>query len=145
MATSSILGGEHAPMQPRGTDIDALGPSDTSDSGSDVQTDLNRSALPDDDSEGAIPMVHDSDSTSTGTGERASADPTTRGTDTDILPDRIGIVPADALDAAVSIDDPEAVSVEELAATEDDGSDEADEDEDDAGDDDGAAAGRGRA
>jgi len=36
MSNSSILGGEHAPHHPAGTDVDALGPSDTSDSGSDV-------------------------------------------------------------------------------------------------------------
>ena len=148
MATSSILGGEHAPRQPRGTDVDALGPSDSSDSGSDVQTDLNRSALPDAASEGAIPIVHGTDSDAAGTGERASADPTSHGLDdADILPDRIGTVPADALDAAVSIDDPEAVSVEDLAATQDgdeDENDDDDDDDDDDGDDD-DATGRDRA
>ncbi|MDB5733136.1 MAG: hypothetical protein JWQ03_3031 [Variovorax sp.] len=142
MATSSILGGERAPEQPRGTDVDALGPSDSSDSGSDVQTDRNRSALPDEGSEGAFPIAHGSDTDRSGTGERASADSVAPETDADILPDRIGTVADDALDAAVSIDDPEATSVEDLATTDDelDGEETDDEGE---GDDD-AAAGRAR-
>ncbi len=131
MATSSILGGDHAPTHPRGTDVDALGPSDTSDSGSDVQSDRNRAAIGDD-AEGAFPIAHGSDSDAAGTGERASADPAAPDEDRDILPDRIGTDPTDALDAAVSIDDPTAASVDELAATQDD---ENDEDEDGEGDD----------
>ncbi|MEJ7687364.1 MAG: hypothetical protein WKG52_10435 [Variovorax sp.] len=123
MAASSILGGDHAPSHPPGTDVDALGPSDTSDSGSDVQTDGNRLAIGEA-SEGAFPIAHGSDSDAAGTGERASADPAAPDEDRDILPDRIGMDPTDALDAAVSVDDPTAASVDELAATEDDGTDE---------------------
>jgi hypothetical protein len=37
MAHSSILGADRAPSQAQGRDLEALGPSDTSDSGSDVQ------------------------------------------------------------------------------------------------------------
>jgi hypothetical protein len=37
MATGSILGGAPEPGKPRGRDADALGPSDSSDSGSDVR------------------------------------------------------------------------------------------------------------
>ena len=37
MSHSSILGGERAPQQARGRDAETLGPSDTSDSGSDIQ------------------------------------------------------------------------------------------------------------
>src|SRR5512139_2784267 len=37
MAQSSILGGNAAPSRPRGTGTDLLGPSDSSDTGSDVQ------------------------------------------------------------------------------------------------------------
>ena len=37
MARSSITGGERAPQQAKGRDTDTLGPSDTSDSGSDIQ------------------------------------------------------------------------------------------------------------
>jgi hypothetical protein len=120
MSNSSILGGEHAPAYPAGTDVDALGPSDTSDSGSDVQTERNHSALPDEGAEGAFPLSHAGSSDAGGTGERASAEAAAPDTDADILPDRIGTVPQDAMDAAVSIDDPAAASVEELAASEDD-------------------------
>ena len=93
MARSSILGGTRAPAEPAGKDVDALGPSDSSDSGSDVQTDLNRSALPERDSEGAFPIEHGSTSDAAGTGERASADPAAPMTDADLLPDRTGILP----------------------------------------------------
>ncbi|MEJ8859786.1 hypothetical protein WKW79_34895 [Variovorax robiniae] len=120
MSNSSILGGEHAPTHPAGTDVDALGPSDTSDSGSDVQTERNHSALPDEGAEGAFPISHDSSSDAGGTGERASAEADAPDTDADILPDRIGTVPQDAMDVALSIDDPAPASVEELAASEDD-------------------------
>ncbi|MDM0111384.1 hypothetical protein QTI66_04440 [Variovorax sp. J22R133] len=117
MSNSSILGGEHAPTYPGGTDIDALGPSDSSDSGSDVQSDRNRSALPDDGAQGALPISHDSSSDAAGTGERASAQADAPASDADVMPDRIGIVPRDAMDAAVSIDDPAAAAVHELAAS----------------------------
>lgn len=90
MTESSITGGTPAPAQPAGRDIDALGPSDSTDSGSDVQTDRNRAALPDEASEGAIPVQHGSDTDASGTGERASADPTEVASDADILPDRLG-------------------------------------------------------
>ena len=68
MATSSILGGKRAPADPKGKDVDALGPSDSSDSGSDVQTDRHRTALPDEGSEGAYPIAHDSTTDAAGTG-----------------------------------------------------------------------------
>ncbi|MET0918411.1 MAG: hypothetical protein ABWY07_08330 [Burkholderiales bacterium] len=123
MANSSILGGDHAPAYPRGTDTDALGPSDSSDSGSDVQVDLGRSAMPDEGSEGALPIAHHGSSDAAGTGERGAADGRDVDEGADILPDRIGTVPDDALDAAISIDDPGAASVEELAVSEDDEND----------------------
>ncbi|MDM0022700.1 hypothetical protein [Variovorax saccharolyticus] len=119
MANSSILGGARAPARPKGTEVDALGPSDSSDSGSDVQTDLHRAALPDAASEGALPIAHDSTSDAAGTGERASADPSGPRADADVLPDRLGVVPQDALDVAVSLDDPDAAALDELAAGED--------------------------
>jgi hypothetical protein len=124
MSNSSILGGEHAPTYPLGTDVDALGPSDTSDSGSDVQFDRHHSALPDEGSEGAFPIPHHSSSDASGTGERAAAQSDAPRTDADVLPDRIGTVPQDALDAALSIYDPAVASVEELAASEDGDDDE---------------------
>jgi len=92
MATSSILGGERPPMEPAGTDVDSLGPSDSSDSGSDVRTAHERSAIPDDAAEGAIPIAHDSSTDAAGTGERASADAPPTQPDADILPDSMGIV-----------------------------------------------------
>ncbi|MGK6306839.1 hypothetical protein [Variovorax sp. DT-64] len=131
MATSSILGGEHAPAEPRGTDVDSLGPSDTSDSGSDVQTDRSRSAIPEEGSEGALPISHGTDTDSTGTGERASADPTAAPDDADILPDRIGTVPYDVGEVTDAVDDPTAATVGELAEDTDDAGngDENDEEE----------------
>ena len=119
MSNSSILGGTPAPRHPQGTDVDALGPSDSSDSGSDVATDLNRSVLPDEGSEGAFPIAHGTSADAAGTGERASADPTERGQDADILPDRIGRVPPGARDLMGDVDDPDAHAVEDLAVDED--------------------------
>ena len=37
MATSSILGGDRVPRRPGGTDVASLGPSDSTDSGSDTR------------------------------------------------------------------------------------------------------------
>ncbi|SFM10278.1 hypothetical protein [Variovorax sp. OV329] len=118
MANSSILGGARAPTVPSGKDIDSLGPSDTSDSGSDVQVDGNRSALPDEGSEGALPIAHDSTGDAAGTGERASADSKSPELDADLLPDRTGVIPpsggrddAEDLDAPapedLAVDDPD--------------------------------------
>ena len=116
MATSSILGGQRAPVQPGGTDVDALGPSDSSDSGSDVQTDRNRAVLPDESAEGALPIAHGSTTDAAGTGERASADPAAPRDDADVLPDRVGALPPGT---SGEIDDPGAASADELASEED--------------------------
>jgi hypothetical protein len=73
MAYSSILGAEVAPAQPAGRDADVLGPSDSSDSGSDAVGTAEAHA----------------DSDSRGTGERgvvAGSDAREGG---DILPDRV--------------------------------------------------------
>lgn len=131
MAKSSILGGEHAPSRPRGTDVDALGPSDSSDSGSDVQTDRNRTAMPDESAEGALPIAHGTDTDAAGTGERASADPAAPVEDADILPDRIGTVPFDVGEVTDAVDDPAAASAGELAEDEErlDGEGEDDDEE----------------
>jgi hypothetical protein len=127
MSHSSILGGERAPQQARGRDAETLGPSDTSDSGSDIQgatrlkTDAEEGELG-----GATPVSNDSDSDSMGTGERAEAVPEGARDGADISPDRIARS-KDALDSAESItgnDD----SIEALADDTDDGSDEDDED-----------------
>jgi hypothetical protein len=131
MATSSILGGDYPPMEPKGTDVDSLGPSDTSDSGSDVRTSRERSAIPEDAAEGAVPVAHESSSDAEGTGERASADAPPVEPDADILPDRIGIVPGSGADMTASADQEDAGMPDELA-------DEAREPEDDEGSDRGA-------
>lgn len=111
MATSSILGGNPAPAEHAGADIDALGPSDSSDTGSDVQTDRHRSALPEEAAEGAWPVEHGSTTDSSGTGERASADPAPPQADSDILPDRVGQFPPGTAGAAQDAQDatPEAL------------------------------------
>jgi len=126
MSQSSILGGERAPKQAKGRGADVLGPSDTSDSGSDIhgasrlKTDAEEGELG-----GATPVETDSDSDSGGTGERASAVPDRTRDGADIGPDRIARS-KDALDSAVSIEDGDD-SIEALA---DDESDEESEEED---------------
>jgi|UniRef100_UPI00403A489A hypothetical protein len=87
MATSSILGGEHTPVKPKGTDAESLGPSDSSDSGSDASGD-NRGAA-----EGGLETP----------------------TNADILPDRVGVLPDAASEVEGSVDDPEALSAQDLA------------------------------
>lgn len=100
MARSSISGGERTPAQPSGRDIDSLGPSDSSDTGSDVQGERRMPTRPDQPDEmGAIPAPRGSDSDALGTGERGSAtgqagDPPDDAAD--ILPDRV--VDADDVD-----------------------------------------------
>jgi hypothetical protein len=87
MAHSTILGAERAPQTPSGHDIDALGPSDTSDSGSDVQGTLDFEADGDLLAIGGL----SSDTDAEGTGERASAIASERvHPGADIAPDRIG-------------------------------------------------------
>jgi hypothetical protein len=92
MATSSILGADRAPSQAKGRDVEALGPSDTSDSGSDVQGELDLAAPTDLDDTvfGTVqPGLH-SDSDSGGTGERGAALPDEDAREgSDILPDRV--------------------------------------------------------
>ena len=111
MARSSILGASHAPTQAPGRDGAALGPSDGSDSGSDVA------------------MTGDSDST--GTGERASAIPDEDIREAmDITPDRITATPGtdEAADASLS---PAATgrSARSVASETDDWEEDADEEE----------------
>lgn len=73
MAKSSINGVERADTIPAGRDTDALGPSDSSDSGSDVQ--------------GIAEPGSDTDAA--GTGERASVTPQQTVSNRDVLPDRV--------------------------------------------------------
>ncbi len=126
MSHSSILGGERAPQQAKGRDDETLGPSDTSDSGSDIQgasrlkTDAEEGELG-----GATPVSNDSDSDSMGTGERAEAVPEGARDGADIGPDRIASS-QDALDSAENIGGDDD-SIEALA-DEPEGTDEDDED-----------------
>lgn len=76
MAKSSILGGERAAVQSSGRGADLLGPSDSSDSGSDAMGELG-------------PDQMESDTDRYGTGERASADLRDSGSGVDILPDHV--------------------------------------------------------
>ncbi len=127
MSHSSILGGDRAPQQAPGRDAETLGPSDSSDSGSDVhgatrlKTDAEEGRMG-----GATPVIEDSDTDAEGTGERAEAVPEGARDGADIAPDRIASS-KDALDSAESItgnDD----SIESLADdSEDGGADDEDE------------------
>jgi hypothetical protein len=103
MARSSIMGGDTPATRPEGTDVDLLGPSDTSDSGSDVQGERRMATEPDNPAEwGALVSEHGSDSDASGTGERAAAAGDGGRANADILPDRIitpgGGTRQDALD-----------------------------------------------
>lgn len=103
MATSSILGGDHPPIEPKGTGVDSLGPSDSSDSGSDA----------------------------VGTEDRASAEGgLEEATNADILPDRVGVFPDSASEVSASPEDPEAADVADLADLEDTGDEPEDEEND---------------
>ena len=123
MSQSSILGGTRAPQQAEGRDDATLGPSDLSDSGSDIlgATRL-KTDTPEGEMGGATPIDAESDTDSMGTGDRAEAVPEGARDGADIAPDRIARS-KDALDSAESItgnDD----SIESLAV------DTSDDDED---------------
>jgi hypothetical protein len=117
MPNSSILGGEQAPTHAKGHDTDTLGPSDSSDSGSDVQGERAMPTAPDQPDEyGALPVQGGSDSDALGTGERASATGRDKFGNADILPDQIvrgpdavdaGFVDADVEELADSNSEPE--------------------------------------
>ena len=90
MSNSSILGGERAAPRAIGRDVDALGPSDSSDSGSDIQGERAMPTDADNPGElGALPVNRDSDSDAGGTGERGSATGDGRDDAADILPDQL--------------------------------------------------------
>ncbi|RZL61063.1 MAG: hypothetical protein EOP81_18310 [Variovorax sp.] len=111
MANSSILGGTTPPSQPDGTSVDALGPSDSTDSGSDVQTDKGRSAMLDEDAEGALPIAHDSTTDASGTGERGAADGNDVRLGSDIGAEQVGTTRASAPDGALE-EGPELAALE---------------------------------
>jgi hypothetical protein len=101
MATSSILGGDPAPTWPRGSDVASLGPSDSTDSGSDARGGFDFDEL-------------NSDTDAEGTGERSSVDALNVRSDADILPDHIEGMPA--LDMEIAI---ETAAEDDLALQED--------------------------
>lgn len=114
MATSSLLGGVPMPEEISGKDLEALGPSDNSDSGSDA-----KGAYGDDEL--------DSDSDSVGTGERAAVGKGGERADADILPDHLESDGTDLSDeGADSVADVE--ELQNLAADESDDVDDADPD-----------------
>ena len=111
MATSSILGGSKAPEEISGKDLQALGPSDNSDSGSDAVGAYGDDEL-------------SSDSDAVGTGERASAGLGRDQPDADILPDHIEQAPGGGADTDLDADDGDEFNdlseVEDLADDSDD-------------------------
>lgn len=118
MAQSSILGGQKAPTQARGRDTDALGPSDSSDSGSDVQGERAHTASDPDDA-GAMPAELGSDTDASGTGERGAAFGDDVDEGADIRPDRI-----EELNGAAGVDE---AGLADIALDDDDEDGEADE------------------
>lgn len=98
MPNSSFLGGERAARHAQGKDIDALGPSDTSDSGSDVQGEFSmRGEGENADELGSLVVDTDNDSDASGTGERASATGQDVPDGADIMPDHV-VGSADGVD-----------------------------------------------
>ena len=100
MARSSLLGVERADPIPAGRDIDSLGTSDNSDSGSDVQSFAPAGIAG---SNGDPYGDHGADSDAAGTGERGAVARDGEASDRDILPDRITGHPD--TDAAASLGD----------------------------------------
>ena len=120
MARSSILGGTHAPARAPGHDVDALGPSDSSDSGSDVQGERATPAMGEtQDLFGEVTLRRGSDSDAQGTGERGSADGDTTRDGSDILPDRISRGLGMRSDEGLSAEELAEVDVEDLVADDD--------------------------
>jgi hypothetical protein len=136
MANSPLLGGERAPRRPRGTSTDLLGPSDLSDSGSDiagasgaVDTDeIGFDGGSNDDirrAPGAGADIGDADldadSDSGGTGERAEAGRDTLRRDApDLMPDQVVGAGSDDNGVAGEIDD---LADDEDAESDDDSGD----------------------
>jgi hypothetical protein len=142
MATSSILGGARAPTQSTGRDTDALGPSDSSDSGSDVQGERAFDAL-DEGEIGGDRADLSSDTDAAGTGERGAAVYDGNAVEgADIGVDRIGVFGTpDIAEPDAAIDLAEDEDIEALAS---DDTPAADADDDAKLDDDGAVEDAGR-
>ncbi|MFZ5526031.1 MAG: hypothetical protein ACOZE7_05200 [Pseudomonadota bacterium] len=127
MAKNSILGATPAPTHATGRDADLLGPSDSSDSGADIQGQLHLET--DDGFESRAAAISgagntdlQADSDTAGTGERGPAVPEDWREAGDIAPDRVVLSAQEALDTSaelVSLDDPQAVDLENLTIDED--------------------------
>jgi len=133
MATSSILGGDRAPLESPGRDTDALGPSDSTDTGSDVQGEQATQELAEGEIGGDLADLA-SDTDASGTGERATAEHDTRIEDgADIAPDRIVVGAPDL--PATEVDDLSEADIDSLTddANGDAGTSPEDEGEDEAG------------
>lgn len=132
MPRSSLLGAERAPAIPAGRDVGSLGPSDSSDSGSDTMGIEDRGegdlGLPTDvalgeDREfpGEHPGSRGGDSDAAGTGERASASNERHGADgADIGLDRVIGEPGGSGDGAL---DPDALIADEFEVDDDEAGD----------------------
>jgi hypothetical protein len=132
MARSSITGAERAPAQAEGRDVESLGPSDSSDSGSDVQGELELAPPIDLDNptSGQVQPGLDSDSDAPGTGERGAALTSEEAQiGADILPDRVRSL-ADEADASEDIAAEAELEFAELTDADDFAAPEDEEDED---------------
>ncbi len=122
MARSSLLGIDRAPTQAAGRNTGILGPSDSSDSGSDMQGELSLETSDDFDGmsaaiSGAANTSLSSDSDASGTGDRGSALPEHVREAGDISPDRIGRFGEASSESSdiVSLDDRALMEMAELA------------------------------
>jgi hypothetical protein len=102
MARSSIHGADRAPTQAQGRGVEALGPSDSSDSGSDVQGELDIASPTDPDITVATTQPGlESAGDAAGTGERGAALPDEEAEEgADIMPDDVRSLAGEADDAA---------------------------------------------
>lgn len=117
---SSILGGSPAAPSHSGQGVETLGPSDSSDSGSDTVGESAMATGADNAGEwGAMPVDTDSDSDSMGTGERASATGRSPRDGADLMPDHLTRGDRDEVDA----DEIESLAAEVDDDTDDDSDD----------------------
>jgi len=115
MTKSSILGGERSARYAAGKDVDALGPSDSSDSASDVQGERSVRGEGDHADElGSLIVDTASDSDASGTGERGSATGRDVPDGADIMPDQV--VGPDGEVAEITDESPLNAILGELAA-----------------------------
>ena len=113
MARSSILGADRAPAQAPGRDSGALGPSDSSDSGSDIQGQLDLRGGRDE--FGTVQPGPGSDSDAEGTGERGPAGYGEHVREAgDIAPDHVRRISEEALSGDTEASEEEPESTEDV-------------------------------